>query len=180
MCITCCVKMHTSAPWLCICTYWTVASLAVSKWVAQWSSCCQPLLHWMDWCKCFQHYWLDKNIWGNSGTIWWDPFQNLPLAESGTTNVEASLEWEGTVIGGLTNLLVHVCSIGVCDILWAGIGLFLASSPVHVKNGEAPGSHCLRMHLISPRCGDSGLFSDSSTLCDIRVRTRFCILVRIL
>ena len=26
------------------------------------------------------------------------------------------------------------------------------------ENGEAPGTHCLRMRLISPRCGDSGLF----------------------
>ena len=47
-----------------------------------------------------------------------------------------------------------------------------ASSPAHVKNGEAPGTHCLRMRLISPRYRDSGVFSDSSVLCDVRVRTR--------
>ena len=34
----------------------------------------------------------------------------------------------------------------------------LASSPVYAKNGGLPGTHCLLMHLISPRCGDSGLF----------------------
>ena len=56
----------------------------------------------------------------------------------------------------------------------------LASSPARAKNGEAPGTHCLRMHLISPRYGDSGLFSDSSMLCDVRVRTRYSILVRII
>ena len=56
----------------------------------------------------------------------------------------------------------------------------LASSPVRAKNGEAPGTHCLRMRLISPRCGDSGLFSDSSMLSDVRVRTRYSILVRII
>ena len=27
-----------------------------------------------------------------------------------------------------------------------------------MKNGGAPGTHCLCMRLISPRCGDSGLF----------------------
>ena len=56
----------------------------------------------------------------------------------------------------------------------------LASSPARAKNGEAHGTHCLRMRLISPRCGDSGLLSDSSVLCDVRVRTRYSILVRIL
>ena len=58
--------------------------------------------------------------------------------------------------------------------------LTLASSPARAKNGEAPGTHCLRMRLISPKCGDSGLFSDSSALCDVRVRTRYSILVRIM
>ena len=43
---------------------------------------------------------------------------------------------------------------------------------------HTPGTHVKR--LISPRCGDSGLFSDSSALCDVRVRTRYSILVRIL
>ena len=43
---------------------------------------------------------------------------------------------------------------------------------------EAPGTHCLRMRLISPRCGDSGLFLDSSVLCDVRVRTRYSKVVR--
>ena len=61
-----------------------------------------------------------------------------------------------------------------------GTTLGLASSPVHAKNGEAPGTHCLRMRLISPRCGDSGLFSDSSVSCDVRVRTRYSKLVRII
>ena len=56
----------------------------------------------------------------------------------------------------------------------------VASSPARAKNGEAPGTHCLRMRLISPRCGDSGLFSDSSVLCDVRVRTRYSKLVRIM
>ena len=60
------------------------------------------------------------------------------------------------------------------------IGLGVASSPAHVKNGEAPGTHCLRMRLISPRCGDSGLFSDSSVSCDIRVQTRYSKIVRII
>ena len=59
-------------------------------------------------------------------------------------------------------------------------GEWLASSPARAKNGEAPGTHCLSMRLISPKCGDSGLFSDSSALCDVRVRTRYSILVRIL
>ena len=59
-------------------------------------------------------------------------------------------------------------------------GAAIASSPARAKNGEAPGTHCLRMRLISPRCGDSGLFSDSSALRDVRVRTRYSILVRIL
>ena len=57
---------------------------------------------------------------------------------------------------------------------------YAALSLVHTKNREAPGTHCLRMRLISPRYGDSGVFSDSSMLCDIRVRTRHSILVRIL
>ena len=35
--------------------------------------------------------------------------------------------------------------------------LGIASSPARTKNGEAPGTHCLCMHLISPRCGDSGI-----------------------
>ena len=56
----------------------------------------------------------------------------------------------------------------------------LASSPARAKNGEAHGTHYLHMCLISPRCGDSGLFSDSSVLCDVRVRTWYSILVRIL
>ena len=34
----------------------------------------------------------------------------------------------------------------------------LASSTALMKNGEASGTNCLRMRLISPRCGDSGLF----------------------
>ena len=58
--------------------------------------------------------------------------------------------------------------------------LNVASSPARAKNGEAPGTHCLRMRLISPRCGDSGLFSDSSVSCDVRVRTRYSKLVRIM
>ena len=56
----------------------------------------------------------------------------------------------------------------------------IASSPARAKNGEAPGTHCLRMRLISPRCGDSGLFSDSSVSCDVRVRTRYSKLIRII
>ena len=52
--------------------------------------------------------------------------------------------------------------------------------PARAKNGGAPGTHCLRMRLISPRCGDSGLFSDSSVSCDVRVRTRYSKLVRII
>ena len=48
----------------------------------------------------------------------------------------------------------------------------VASSPARAKNGEAPDTHCLRIRLISPRCGDSGLFSDSSVSCDVRVRSR--------
>ena len=36
---------------------------------------------------------------------------------------------------------------------------------------RVPGTHCLRMCLVSPRCGDSGLFSDSSVPCDVRVWT---------
>ena len=35
----------------------------------------------------------------------------------------------------------------------------LASSPACGKNGGAPGTHCLRMRLISPKRGDSRLFS---------------------
>ena len=53
----------------------------------------------------------------------------------------------------------------------------LASSPARTKNGEVPGTHCLRMCL---RCGDSRLFSDSSVSCDIRVQTRYSKLVRII
>ena len=49
----------------------------------------------------------------------------------------------------------------------------------HEKWRSACGTHCLRMRLVSPRCGESGLFSDSSVLCDVRVRTRYSILVRI-
>ena len=45
---------------------------------------------------------------------------------------------------------------------------------------KMPDTHCLHMCLISPRCGDSGLFSDSSVLCDVRVWTRYSILIRIL
>ena len=56
----------------------------------------------------------------------------------------------------------------------------LALPPVCAKNGEVPGTHCLRMHLIFPRCGDSGLFYDSSVLSDVRVWTRYSILVRII
>ena len=36
-----------------------------------------------------------------------------------------------------------------------------ASSPVHAKNGGAPGTNCLHMHLISPRCGMWCQSSDS-------------------
>ena len=61
-----------------------------------------------------------------------------------------------------------------------GASADLALSPARVKNGGAPGTHCLRMRLISPRCGDSRLFSDSSVSCDVRVRTRYSKLVRIL
>ena len=46
-------------------------------------------------------------------------------------------------------------------------------SPACTKNGGAPGIHCLHMRLISPKFGDSGLFSDSSVSCDIRVWTRY-------
>jgi len=35
----------------------------------------------------------------------------------------------------------------------------LASSQACAKNGGAPGTHCLRMRLISPKCGDPRLFS---------------------
>ena len=52
--------------------------------------------------------------------------------------------------------------------------------PGACENRGAPGTHCLHMHLISPRCGESGLFSDSSMLCDVRARTRYSILVRII
>ena len=52
--------------------------------------------------------------------------------------------------------------------------------PIACKKRKAPGTHCLRMRLISPRCGDSGLFSDSSVSCDVRVRTRKSKLVRII
>ena len=49
--------------------------------------------------------------------------------------------------------------------------VILALSPACAKNGESPGTHCLCMHLIPPRCGDSGLFLDSSVSCEVRVRT---------
>ena len=70
--------------------------------------------------------------------------------------------------------LYRMVGIGnsVCSIL--------ALSPARAKNGEAPGTHCLHMHLISLRCGDSGLFSDSSASCDITVRTRYSKLVWII
>ena len=47
------------------------------------------------------------------------------------------------------------------------------------KRRSAWYTHFLRMRLISPRCGDSGLFSDSSMSCDVRVWTRYSKLVRI-
>ena len=56
----------------------------------------------------------------------------------------------------------------------------LALPPACAKNGEAPGTHCLCMHLIFPRCGDSRLFSNSSVLSDVRVWTQYSILVRII
>ena len=39
--------------------------------------------------------------------------------------------------------------------------LNIALSPGTSENREAPGTHCLRMRLIAPRCGDSELFLDS-------------------
>ena len=48
----------------------------------------------------------------------------------------------------------------------------IASSTARAKKRRSAW-YTLRMRLISPRCGDSGLFSDSSALRDIRVRTRF-------
>ena len=51
--------------------------------------------------------------------------------------------------------------------------------PACAKNGGVPGTHCLRMRLIFLRCGDSGLFSDSSVSCDVRVWTRYSEPVRI-
>ena len=56
----------------------------------------------------------------------------------------------------------------------------VASSLVRAKNGEAPGTHCLHMRLISTRCGDSGLFLDSSVSCDVRVRTWYSKPVRVI
>ena len=67
------------------------------------------------------------------------------------------------------NLLSLSNLIGVTTY-WYTLSTFLsevASSSAHAKNGEAPGTRCLRMCLISPRCGDSGLFSDSSVSCDV-------------
>ena len=43
--------------------------------------------------------------------------------------------------------------------------LGIASSLARAKNGEAPSAHGLCMRLISPRCGDSGLVSNSSVSC---------------
>ena len=68
---------------------------------------------------------------------------------------------------------------GFC-IAYSAAGRLIASSPEHAKNRGAPGTHCLSMRLISPRCEDSGLFSDSSALCDVRVWIRYSILVRII
>ena len=60
----------------------------------------------------------------------------------------------------------HMISVNTCHLACAEV----ASSPVHAKNGGAPGTHCLRMCLISPRSGYSELLSDSSALRDVRVR----------
>ena len=48
------------------------------------------------------------------------------------------------------------------------------------ENGGVPGTHFFRMCVISPKCGDSGLFSDSSVSCDVRARTRYSKFVRII
>ena len=49
----------------------------------------------------------------------------------------------------------------------------LMKGPGHTCNmcqvSLIPGTHCLHMCLISPRCGDSRLFSDTSMLCDMRL-----------
>ena len=52
--------------------------------------------------------------------------------------------------------------------------------PCAREKREALGTHYLRMRLISPRCGDSRLFSDSSVSCDVRVRTRYSKFVKII
>ena len=43
-----------------------------------------------------------------------------------------------------------------------------------------PGTQCLGMHLIPPKCGDSGFFSDSSMLYDIKLRKLDTVLIRIM
>ena len=58
-------------------------------------------------------------------------------------------------------------------------GISLASSPARAKT-EKRLVHTVCACVYSPQDWDSGLFSDSSMLCDVRVRTRYSILVRII
>ena len=81
-----------------------------------------------------------------------------------------SLDFERIAVMGFA--FFDLINVHACDML--------ASSPPRAKNGEAPSTHCLRMRLISPRCRDSGLFSDSSVSCDVRVRIQYSKLVRIM
>lgn len=45
---------------------------------------------------------------------------------------------------------------------------------------EVPGTQCLGMHLISPKCEDSRFFSESSMLYDIKLQKLDSILIRIM
>ena len=99
------------------------------------------------------------------------PFLQISLASV------IQLEQQDKQLSRLQTLILAACA-PLTD-LWSKLcdqglsGEKVALSPARAKNGEAPGTHCLRMRLISPRCGDSGLFSDSSVSCDVGVRARY-------
>jgi len=108
------------------------------------------------------HQYAQHLLWGITPTVSSDKNK---VASSPLYSRSLSLWW-----------YIDVGACRSCGSYWRQLSAsLLALSPARAKNGGAPGTHCLRMSLISPRCGECGLFSDSSVLCDVRVRTRYSI-----
>ena len=93
------------------------------------------------------------------------------------TRYSASLFWLPQYMLNAVIHVLHTAKLVQCCGRWS---YTFSLVPGAREKRRSAWTRCLRMRLISPKCGKSGLFSGSSVSCDARVQTRYSKFVRIM